>query len=110
MQFKEELLSAAEEIYTNQENKRNQFFRRIQNHAIEQVKNGYTAFRVGSLKQEEERYLEEWGKSTNADIQYICFTCFTSEKKYRAKQYLVNLNALVQLDYESEGKLLVISD
>ena len=110
VQFKEELLSVAEKIYLNQENKRSQFFRRVQKHAVEQVKNGHTAFRIGSLKEEEEHYLAEWGKIANAEIKYIRFRCFTSDKKYLAKQYLVDLNGIVRVDYESEGKLLVVAD
>ena len=110
MQFKEELLSAAEELYTKQENKRNHFLESLQCHAVEQIKNGYTAFRVSGLKQDEERYLVEWSENANVKVQYLSFRCFTAEKKYLAKQYLVNLRSLVGLDYDSEGEILIFVD
>ena len=109
MQFKEELLSAAEKVYENQLNRKSRFFAEIQNHAIEQIKNGYTMFRVGSLNQEEESFLAEWGKMTNVKIRYIKFQCFASSKKFFVKHYLVNLNAIVQSDCEAEGQLLIFS-
>jgi len=109
LQFKEELLSAAEKVYENQQNKKSQFFTKIQNHAIEQIKNGYTMFRVGSLNQDEESFLAEWGKMTNVKIRYIRFSCFASNQKFFVKHYLVYLNTIVQTDCEAEGQLLVFS-
>lgn len=107
LQFKEELLSAAEEIHESQQNKKSQFFAKIQNHAIEQVRNGYTMFRVGSLKREEEAFLAEWGEMTNAKIRYIRFNCFTDEKKFFVKHYIVNLKSVISSNYQAEGESLV---
>jgi len=110
VQFKEELLSAAEELYTKQDNKRSHFIESLQCHAVEQIRNGYTAFRVSGLKQDEERYLAEWGENANVKIQYISFHCFKAEKKYIAKQYLVNLQSIVGTDSDSEGEILIFVD
>ena len=110
LQFKEELLSAAEELYIKQENRRDHFLESLQGHAVEQIRNGHTTFRISGLKKEEERYLAEWSEDTNVKIRYISFVCFKAEKKYRVRQCLVNLASVVNAERESEGEVLIFVD
>ena len=108
MQYRDELVLAADEIYTSMENKRAKILNQIQMHAVSQIKEGYTGFRISKLKKEDERYLREWAEMTKATIKVISFRCFENAKRYIIRQFVVDLKDCVKLDYELEGKALII--
>ena len=108
VQYKEELVKAASDIYTEIETRRFCVLEQIQLHAVNQIKNGFTSFRISKLKKSEERYLEEWASMTNANISVIKFKCFENEKRYVVRQFVVDLKGSMKLDYELEGKTLII--
>ena len=108
MQYREELLDAVSCILTESENKKSKLLNTIQLHAITQLKDGYTSFRISRLKKEDERYLKEWADMTGATIKVIKFRCFSNAKRYVVRQYIVSLRDAVCLDYDLEGKTLVI--
>jgi uncharacterized protein with gpF-like domain len=108
VQYKEELVAAASDIYTNLENRRAQVLNQIQMHAVNQIKNGYTGFRITRLEKGDEKYLKEWADMTNADVKTIKFKYFEDARRYIIKQFVVNLKNSMKLDYELEGKTLII--
>ena len=110
MQYRDELVLAADEIYTSIENRRAKILNQIQMHAVTQIKEGYTCFRISKLKKSDERYLKEWADITNATIKVINFRCFENAKRYVVRQFEVDLTGSVKLDYELEGKSLVIEE
>ncbi len=108
MQYREELVKAATDVYNGIESRRLYVLEQIQMHAVSQIKNGFTSFRISRLKKSEERYLEEWASMTNAKIDVIKFRCFANEKRYIVRQFVVDLKGSMELDYELEGKTLVM--
>jgi len=108
VQYRDELVSAAGSIYTGIENRRSKILNQIQMHAVGQIKEGYTCFRISRLKKADERYLKEWAEMTNATVKVIKFRCFDDAKKYVVRQFAIDLKGSVKLDYELEGKTLVI--
>lgn len=108
MQYREELLSAVSDVYNVIENRKNKILNQIQTHAVTQIKEGYTAFRISKLKKADEKYLKEWADITNAKVRVIKFRCFDNAKKYVVKQFVVDLKGSAELDYELEGKTLII--
>ena len=95
MQYREELVKAATDIYNGIESRRFAVLEQIQMHAVNQIKNGFTSFRISRLKKSEERYLEEWASMTN-------------EKRYIIRQFVVDLKGSMELNYELEGKTLIM--
>ena len=110
MQYSEELAAAVNCVYTEMENRRNNILNQIQLHAVNQIKDGYTSFRVNRLKTADERYLKEWANMTNANVKEIKFRCFENDKRYIIKQFMVDLTGSIKLDYELEGKSLIIEE
>lgn len=108
MQYREELLNAVQGILTESENKKSKLLNTIQLHAITQLKDGYTSFRISKLKKEEEKYLKEWADMIGATIKVIKFRCFNDAKRYIARQYLVSLKDIICLEYDLEGKTLIL--
>ena len=108
MQYRDELIMAAGEVFNGIENRRAKILNQIQTHAVSQIKEGYTGFRISKLKKADERFLEEWAKLTNAKIRVIKFRCFEDAKRYTVRQFVVDLKGSIELDYELEGKTLVI--
>ena len=108
MQYREELVKAATDIYNGIESRRFAVLEQIQMHAVNQIKNGFTSFRISRLKKSEERYLEEWASMTNAKIGVIKFRCFENEKRYIIRQFVVDLKGSMELNYELEGKTLIM--
>ena len=45
---------------------------------------------------------------TNASVKVIKFRCFDNEKKYLVKQFIVDLKGSINIDYELEGKTLIL--
>ena len=108
MQYKEELINVANSFWETKRNNKEDIINRIQVHAINQVKDGFTSFRINRLKSENEKFLKEWADMTNADVKVIKFRCFENEKRYLVKQYLVDLKGCIETDCESEGKTLIL--
>lgn len=108
MQYREELERVARELLTEKENKKIALLNKIQTHAINQIKDGYTSFRISRLKKEDERYLKEWSEITNANIKIIKFRCFENGRRYIIRQYLVDFRNNFNSDYLIEGKTLIL--
>jgi len=108
LQYREELVNAVSSILTESENKKSKLLNAIQLHAIAQLKDGYTSFRISKLKKEDERYLKEWADLTCATVKVIKFRCFSNGKRYVVRQYIVSLRNIVCLEYDLEGKTLVL--
>lgn len=108
MQYREELALAVENVYSGIESRRSKVLEQIQKHAVDQIKEGYTGFRVSKLKKSEERYLKEWAEMTNARVDVIKFRCFENSKRYIIRQFIVDLKGSMELEYELEGNTLVI--
>ena len=47
---------------------------------------------------------------TNANVKIIKFRCFENEKRYLVRQYVVDLKGCIEIEYESEGKTLVLGE
>lgn len=108
MQYREELERATRELLTEKENKKVILLNKIQTHAINQIKEGYTSFRISRLMKEDEKCLREWAEITNANIKVIKFRCFENERRYLIRQYLVDFNNNVKSDCLTEGKTLIL--
>lgn len=108
MQYRNELVLAAGEVYNGMKNRRAKILEQIQMHAVSQIKEGYTSFRISKLKRADECYLEEWAALTNATVKVINFRCFENAKRYAIRQFMVDLKGSIELDYELEGKTLII--
>lgn len=108
MQYMEELMSAANDVYEGIENRKSKVLNQIQVHAVNQIKQGYTSFRIVKLSKSDEKYLREWADMTNATINVIKFRCFENSRRYIVKQFEVDLKGSIEIDYELEGKILII--
>lgn len=108
MQYRDELISVANNIFEENNSKRDSILNQIQLHAISQIKEGFTSFRISKLKREDEKYLKEWADMTNAKVKVIKFRCFENQNKYLVRQFMVDLKSSINIDYELEGKTLVL--
>ena len=108
MQYREELVAAANDIYNGIENRKAKILNQIQLHAVNQIKSGYTGFRICRLSKSDESFLKEWADMTNATIKVIKFRCFEDTKRYIVKQFMVDLKDSMNLGYELEGNTLII--
>ena len=108
MQYKDELIEAASDVYSGIVTRKSKILNQIQEHAVNQIKEGYTGFRISKLKRADEKYLKEWADMTNASIKIIKFRCFENSKRTVIRQFLVDLKGSVELEYELEGKALII--
>ena len=55
MQYREELINVANSFWETKRSNKEDIINRIQVHAINQVKNGFTSFRINRLKREDEK-------------------------------------------------------
>lgn len=108
MQYREELIGVANNFFEEKNSKRESIMNQIQLHAISQIKDGFTSFRISKLKKEDEKFLKEWADMTNANVKVIKFRCFENQKKYLVKQFIVDLKSSINVDFEVEGKTLVL--
>jgi len=108
MQYRDELVEAASSIYSGIETRKSKILNQIQLHAVNQIKEGYTSFRISRLKRADERYLKEWAELTNASVKVIKFRCFENDRRTIIRQFVVDLKGSVELDFELEGKTLII--
>ena len=106
--FKMELISEAEKINENNISRRAIVLNSIQQHAINQVKEGYTSFRITHLAKEDEIFLKEWAEMSSADVKVIKFKCYENTKKYLIKQFNVDLSSVINVKYKKQGNTLVI--
>lgn len=105
-QYRKELLKEAEKILKNKLSRREEVLGLIQNHAINQIKEGYTSFRITNFKKEDEAFLAEWGSMSAANIKVIKFKCYENTKKYIIKQFDVDLKNSINVQYSKEGNTL----
>ena len=110
MQYRDELLVAACDAYTATQKRRAVVLNTIQMHAVNQIKEGYTGFRINKLKKSDEIYLEEWVRITNAKMKIVKFRCFNNAKRYMVKQFLIDMKESIGLEYDLEGKTLIIEE
>ena len=108
MQYRDELISVASNFFEENNSKRENILNQIQLHAISQIKDGFTSFRISRLKKEDEKFLKEWADMTNANVKVIKFRCFENQKRYLVKQFVVDLKGSINIDYDLEGKTLVL--
>ena len=108
MQYRDELISVASNFFEENNSKRENILNQIQLHAISQIKDGFTSFRISRLKKEDEKFLKEWADMTNANVKVIKFRCFENQKRYLVKQFVVDLKESINIDYDLEGKTLVL--
>lgn len=105
--FKKELMQEAKKATTNLNTRRLEILNKIQQHAISQVKEGYTSFRITNLAKEEIPYLKEWSDISSAEVKEIKFKCYSNNQKYLIRQYEVNLQNLIKVNYVKEGNSLI---
>ena len=106
--FKKELLQEAKKANINLNTHRLEILNRIQEHAISQVKEGYTSFRITNLKKDELEYLKEWSDMSSAEVKEIKFKCYANNQKYLVKQYEINLQNVINVRYKKEGNSLIL--
>ena len=107
-QFKMELINEAEKNYENSMSRRNSVLNAVQQHAINQVKEGYTSFRISHLPKEDESYLKEWADMSSADVKEIKFRCYENNRKYLIKQFNVDLSSVINASYVKQGDTLIL--
>ncbi len=107
-QFKIDLMNEAEKNYENNLSRRNNVLNTVQQHAINQVKNGYTSFRISHLPKEDETYLKEWADMSSADVKEIKFRCYENNRKYLIKQFNVDLSSVINVNYSRQGDTLIL--
>lgn len=108
VQYRDELICVANNFFEENNCKRENLMNQIQLHAINQIKEGFTSFRISRLKKEDEKFLKEWADMTNANVKVIKFRCFENEKKYLVKQFIVDLSGSINVNVNIEGKTLVL--
>lgn len=108
MQYREELIGIANNFFEENKCKKETIMNQIQMHAISQIKEGFTSFRISRLKKEDEIFLKEWADMTNANVKVIKFRCFENEKRYLVKQFVVDLKGSINVDVDIEGKTLIL--
>ena len=106
--FKKELMQEAKKVNTNLNSKRLEILNKIQQHAISQVKEGYTSFRITNLAKDEVEYLKEWSDISSATVKEIKFKCYTNNQKYLVRQYEIDLQNIMKVKYSKEGNSLIL--
>ena len=107
-QFKIDLINEAEKNYENIESRRISILNTVQQHAINQVKEGYTSFRISHLAKEDEGFLKEWADMSSADVKEIKFRCYENNRKYLIKQFNVDLSGVINASYAKQGDTLIL--
>ena len=80
--FRSQLMQEANKLSNCENIRRLEILNKIQEHAITQVKEGYTSFRITNLAKDEVEYLKEWSNISSADVKEIKFRCYTNNQKY----------------------------
>lgn len=101
-------MQEAKKANINLNTRRLEVLNKIQEHAIKQVKEGYTSFRITNLAKNELEYLKEWSDISSASVKEIKFKCYTNNQKYLVRQYEVNLQNVIKSNYSKEGNSLVL--
>jgi len=107
-EYKMQLITEAEKINQNNISRRNFVLNSIQQHAINQVKEGYTSFRITHLSKEDEVFLKEWADMSAADVKIIKFKCYENTKKYMIRQFNVDLSNVINVKYKKQGNTLIM--
>ncbi|MBE5812611.1 MAG: hypothetical protein E7314_03050 [Clostridiales bacterium] len=108
--FKKQLLQEANKLNNSVNTRRVEILNRIQEHAITQVKEGYTSFRITNLAKEELDYLKEWSDISSAEVKEIKFKCYTNNQKYLVRQYEVDLQNVINAKHRKEGNSLILDN
>ena len=106
--FKKQLMHEANKLNNSINTRRVEILNKIQEHAITQVKEGYTSFRITNLKKDELEYLKEWSDISSADVKEINFKCYTNNQKYLVRQYEIDLQNVINAKRKKEGNSLVL--
>jgi len=106
--FKLQLVNAAEKINKSNISRKALVLNSIQQHAINQVKDGYTSFRITHLAKEDEIFLKEWAEMSSADVKVIKMKCYSNSKKYLIRQFNVDLSSVIDVKYKKQGKTLIM--
>jgi len=106
--FKKELMQEAKKANINLNTRRLEILNKIQEHAITQIKEGYTSFRITNLEKNEAEYLKEWSDMSSALVKEIKFKCYSNNQKYLIKQYDIDLQNVINAKYRKEGNTLVL--
>jgi hypothetical protein len=106
--FKKQLMQEANKLNNSVNTRRLEILNKIQEHAITQIKEGYTSFRITNLAKEDLEYLKEWSDISSADVREIKFKCYTNNQKYLIRQYEIDLQNIINSKYQKEGNSLVI--
>ena len=106
--FKMELMSEAKKINENNISRRAVVLNSIQQHAINQVKEGFSSFRITHLSKEDEVFLKEWAEMSSADVKVIKFKCYENTKKYMIRQFNVDLSNVINVQYKKQGNTLIM--
>ena len=106
--FKKQLMQEANKLNNSVNTRRLEVLNRIQEHAITQIKEGYTSFRITNLSKDELEYLKEWSDISSAEVKEIKFKCYTNNQKYLVRQYEVNLQNIIKAKYSKEGNSLIL--
>jgi len=106
--FKMELMSEAKKINENNISRRAVVLNSIQQHAIKQVKEGFSSFRITHLSKEDEIFLKEWAEMSSADVKVIKFKCYENTKKYMIRQFNVDLSNVINVQYKKQGNTLIM--
>ena len=109
-EFKRELAKEAQKLVKNELSYKNKILNEIQNHAINQIREGYTSFRITNLKKQDEEYLKEWADMSDATVKVIKFKCYENARKYLIKQFDIDLSYCVGVKCPKEGKTLKMSE
>ena len=106
--FKKELMQEAKKLNNNVNSRRLEILNKIQEHAIRQVKEGYTSFRITNLPKDDVKYLTEWSSISSADVKEIRFKCYSDNHKFLIRQYEIDLQNIINATIRKEGNALVI--
>ena len=106
--FKKQLIQEANKLNSNLNTRRLEVLNKIQEHAINQVKEGYTSFRITNLSKDELEYLKEWSNVSSAQVKEISFKCYANNQKYLIRQYEIDLQNVIKSKYRKEGNTLVL--
>lgn len=106
--FKKQLMQEANKLNNSVNTRRVEVLNKIQEHAITQIKEGYTSFRITNLPKEELCYLKEWSDISSATVKEIKFKCYTNNQKYLVRQYEVDLQEVIKSNCSKEGNSLIL--
>lgn len=105
--FRSQLMQEANKLSNCENIRRLEILNKIQEHAITQVKEGYTSFRITNLAKDEVEYLKEWSNISSADVKEIKFRCYTNNQKYLVRQYEIDLQNIINAKHRKEGNSLI---